>query len=56
MHFLGHGGQEKGVAVLRLADNDDGDETWLPVELFAQALQFVTRGLILLAHAGHPFG
>lgn len=33
LHFLGHGGQDNGVPVLRLADTDDGDESWLPVEL-----------------------
>ena len=40
LHFLGHGGIDSdGNPVLRLADNDDGEETWLPVELLAQDLK-----------------
>jgi hypothetical protein len=39
LHFLGHGGHDKGVPVVRLADDDDGEETWLPVELLAQQLK-----------------
>jgi hypothetical protein len=38
IHFLGHGGVDGGTPVLRLADVD-GEERWLPVELFAQQLK-----------------
>ena len=48
LHFLGHGGQDKGVAVLRLADDEDGDERWLPVELLAQQLKASLRGFLRL--------
>ncbi|AUX45918.1 uncharacterized protein SOCE26_074200 [Sorangium cellulosum] len=48
LHFLGHGGQQGGAPVLRLADNDDGDETWLPVELLAQQLKASLRGFLRL--------
>jgi hypothetical protein len=48
LHFLGHGGQENGVPVLRLADDEDGDETWLPVELLAQQLRASLRGFLRL--------
>lgn len=48
LHFLGHGGQDNGVAVLRLADTDDGDESWLPVELLAQQLKANLRGMLRL--------
>jgi hypothetical protein len=47
LHFLGHGGHQDGVPVLRLAD-DDGDERWLPVELLAQQLKASFRGLLRL--------
>lgn len=40
IHFLGHGGIDKhGRPTLRMADDDDGDEDWLPVDVFAQHLQ-----------------
>lgn len=39
LHFVGHGGLDKGVPLLRLADSEDGDESWLPVELLAQQLK-----------------
>ena len=48
LHFLGHGSHENGVAVLRLADSSDGEETWLPVELFAQHLKANFRGFLRL--------
>lgn len=48
VHFLGHGGQDNGVPVLRLADTDDGDESWLPVELLAQQLKANLRGMLRL--------
>jgi len=48
LHFLGHGGQDNGVPVLRLADTDDGDESWLPVELLAQQLKANLRGMLRL--------
>ncbi|WP_438000363.1 CHAT domain-containing protein [Sorangium sp. So ce185] len=37
LHFVGHGGVQDGVPVLRLADAD-GDERWLRVELLGQQL------------------
>jgi len=48
VHFLGHGSVHNGVPVLRLADNEDGEETWLPVELFAQQLKASLRGFLRL--------
>lgn len=47
VHFLGHGGIDNGVPALRLAD-DDGDETWLQVELLAQQLRAGFRGVLRL--------
>ena len=47
IHFLGHGGAQDGVPVLRLADVDD-EESWLPVELLAQQLKASFRGLLKL--------
>jgi hypothetical protein len=47
LHFLGHGEIDKGVPMLRLAD-DDGKETWLPVELLAQQLKAGCRGVLRL--------
>lgn len=48
LHFLGHGGiDDKGMPVLRLAD-DDGDETWLQIELLAQQLKAGFRGVLRL--------
>ncbi|AKJ02097.1 CHAT domain-containing protein [Archangium gephyra] len=40
IHFLGHGGLKEGKPVLRLAD-EEGEESWVPVELLAQQLQQV---------------
>jgi hypothetical protein len=48
LHFLGHGGMIKGSPALRLADNDDGDESWLLVELLGQQLKAGTRGFLRL--------
>ncbi|APR88373.1 hypothetical protein A7982_13722 [Minicystis rosea] len=48
LHFLGHGGQDKGMPVLRLADDDDGEESWLQVELLAQQLRAGFRGVLRL--------
>jgi DNA-binding response OmpR family regulator len=48
VHFVGHGAQEKGNPVLRLADNEDGEEVWLPVELLAQQLEANLRGYLRL--------
>src|SRR6185436_2182409 len=33
---------------IRLADNDDGDESWLPIELLAQQLKASLRGFLRL--------
>jgi hypothetical protein len=44
LHFLGHGGLDGGEPALRLADDDDGDETWLRVELLAQQLKAGFQG------------
>lgn len=39
VHFVGHGGiDSQGRPVLRLADEEDGDETWLTAEAFAREL------------------
>ena len=48
LHFLGHGGQDNGTPVLRVADTEDGDESWLPVELLAQQLKANLRGMLRL--------
>jgi hypothetical protein len=48
LHFVGHGGVQGGQPVLRLADNDDGDESWLPVELLAQQIEASFRKLRLI--------
>ena len=48
LHFLGHGGHENGVPVVRLADDEDGDETWVPVELLAQQIKANLRGFLRL--------
>ncbi|WNG47122.1 CHAT domain-containing protein [Archangium minus] len=37
IHFTGHAGLHEGWPVLRLAD-EEGEESWLPVELLAQQL------------------
>lgn len=47
IHFLGHGGIDKGLPVLRLADDDD-EENWLPVELLAQQLKGSFSGTLRL--------
>jgi hypothetical protein len=39
VHFIGHGGVQDGTPMLRLADDDEGKESWIPVELLAQELQ-----------------
>lgn len=39
VHFLGHGGVEmSGRPVLRVADDDDGEEVWISAEAFAREL------------------
>nr|MCU0687110.1 CHAT domain-containing protein [Polyangiaceae bacterium] len=49
LHFLGHGGiDSKGRPVLRLADDDDDEERWLPVESLAQHLEAHLRGVLRL--------
>lgn len=48
LHFLGHGGIDQGVPMIRVADTDDGDESWLPVELLAQQLKASLRGYLRL--------
>lgn len=48
LHFIGHGGLENGHPVLRLADDADGNETWLPVELLAQQLEANLEGVLRL--------
>jgi len=48
LHFLGHGGIDQGAPALRLADNDDGEEVWLPAELLAQQLKASLRGFLRL--------
>jgi len=37
IHFIGHAGLQEGRPVLRMAD-EEGEESWLPVELLAQQL------------------
>lgn len=40
LHFIGHGGvNAEGHPVLRLADDEDGNEVWLKAELLATALR-----------------
>lgn len=48
VHFVGHAGQQRGNPVLRLADSEEGEETWLPVELLAQQLEANLRGYLRL--------
>jgi hypothetical protein len=48
LHFLGHGGMQAGVPVLRLADNADGEEQWLAVELLADQLKMSFGGFLRL--------
>lgn len=49
LHFLGHGGHnESGVPVLRLGDDADRKEHWLPVELLAQQLKASFGGMLRL--------
>ncbi len=38
IHFVGHGGLHEGKPVLRLADEEGEEESWVPVELLAQQL------------------
>jgi len=40
IHFIGHGGLREGRPVLQLAD-EEGEESWIPVELLAQQLRGV---------------
>ncbi|AUX42468.1 hypothetical protein SOCE26_039010 [Sorangium cellulosum] len=47
LHFLGHGGVQDGVPVLRLAD-EDGEERWLPAELLGQQLKASFRSFLRL--------
>lgn len=40
VHFLGHGGVDlEGRPVLRLADDEDGEETWITAEALARELR-----------------
>lgn len=48
VHFIGHGGQERRSPMLRLADDSDGEECWLPVELLAQQLEANLKGYLRL--------
>ncbi len=48
IHFVGHGGMNRGVASIRLDDGSEDDEMWLPVELLAQQLQSSFRGALRL--------
>ncbi len=39
VHFIGHGGiHSSGKPTLRLADDEDGEEVWIPVEALAREL------------------
>jgi hypothetical protein len=38
IHFIGHGGLHEGRPVLRLADEEEDEESWVSVELLAQQL------------------
>lgn len=45
IHFLGHAGMDpNGNPILRLADDDDGEETWLQVQVFADELKACFAG------------
>lgn len=48
VHFIGHGGQDRGNPMLRLADNEEGEPCWLPVELLAQQLEANLKGYLRL--------
>lgn len=49
LHFIGHGGfDEKGEPQLRLADDEDGQELWLSVEVLAKQLQEARKFLRLI--------
>ncbi len=39
VHFIGHGGLQEGKPLLRLADEEEEEESWVPVELLAQQLR-----------------
>ncbi len=47
IHFIGHGSVVNGLAMIRVADNDD-EENWLEVELVAQQLAATFRGTLRL--------
>jgi CHAT domain len=47
LHFLGHGGLKDDKPVLQLAE-EDGDERWLQVELFAKQLKSGFKGKLRL--------
>jgi hypothetical protein len=49
IHFLGHGGiDEQGRPALRMGDEDDDEEKWLPAEVLAQRLAASFRGMLRL--------
>ncbi len=48
LHFLGHGAVISGNPCVRLADDSDGEEQWLPVELLAQTLEPLFRTTLRL--------
>ncbi len=48
VHFLGHGGIDNDLPALRMADDEDGEATWLPVELLAQQLGTTFRSRLRL--------
>ncbi|HEX5746633.1 MAG TPA: CHAT domain-containing protein [Archangium sp.] len=48
IHFIGHGGLEKGIPTLFLGEDDRGEPCWIRVELLAQQLQERLRHHLLL--------
>jgi len=48
LHFLGHGGLQDNIPILRVADDEDGNERVLPVEILAQQLKANLRGFLRL--------
>lgn len=48
LHFIGHGGIDKGRPVLRLADDEHGETSWIEVELLAQQLKASFRSVLRL--------
>ncbi len=49
LHFLGHGSvDEKGMPRLRLADEEDGTENWISVEVLAKQLRSFRKCLRLI--------